>query len=74
MQVRVACDKAAAVVDLALAKARFWATHSDKDLNTRQRKVVNALLDAGPGGFEGSMNTRKYEALTATSRARRLAS
>ena len=68
-QVRVACDKAAAVVDLALAKAQLWAMNSDKDLNARQRKVVNALLDAGPGGFEGGMNTRKYEAMTSTSRA-----
>ena len=58
-QVRAACEKAVGVVDLSLAKARFWATHSDKDLNARQRKVVNALLDAGSGGFEGGMSTRK---------------
>lgn len=68
-QVRVACEKAVSVVDGSLAKARFWATHSDKDLNARQRKAVNALLDAGPGGFQGGMNTRQYEAMTSTSRA-----
>ena len=68
-QVRSACERAASIVDLSLAKARFWSTHSDKDLNTRQRKVLNALLDAGPGGFEGGMNTRKYEAMASTSRA-----
>ncbi len=68
-QVQSACDKAGRVVDLTLAKARFWATHADKDLNARQRKVVNLLLDAGPRGFEGGMNTRKYEALASTSRA-----
>ncbi len=68
-QVRAACEKAMGVVDLSLAKARFWATHSDKDLNARQRKIVNTLLDAGPGGFEGGMSTRKYEASTSTSRA-----
>jgi Fic family protein len=67
-QVGAACEKAVAVVDLSLAKARFWATHSDKDLNARQRKAVNALLDVGPGGYEGGMSTRKYEGLTATSR------
>jgi Fic family protein len=67
-QVRAACDKAAGIVDLSLAKARFWATHADEDLNARQRKAVNALLDAGPGGFEGGMSTRKYEALASTSR------
>ena len=68
-QVHVACEKAVGVVDLPLAKARFWATNADKDLNARQRKAVNALLDAGPGGFEGGMSTRKYEGLTSTSRA-----
>ncbi len=68
-QVHEACDTAASVVDLALAKARFWTTHADKDLNARQRKVLQTLLDAGPGGFEGGMNTRKYEAMTGTSRA-----
>ena len=68
-QVRAACDRAGTVVDLALSKARFWATHSDIDLNARQRKVLKVLLDAGPGGFEEGMNTRKHEALTGTSRA-----
>ena len=69
-----ACDKAGTVVDLALSKATFWATHADMELNARQRKVLKVLLDAGPGGFEGGMNTRKYEALTGTSRATALAS
>ena len=69
VQVRMAGEKAVGVVDLSLAKARFWASHFDKDLNARQRKAVNALLDAGPGGFEGGMSTRKYEAMTSTSRA-----
>lgn len=68
-QVRVACEQASAVIDLSLAKARFWSEHRDKDLSRRQRKVVNTLLDAGPGGFEGGMSTQKYESLAATSRA-----
>jgi Fic family protein len=68
-QLRQACEQASGVIGLALAKARFWSEHHDKDLNTRQRKAVNTLLDAGPGGFEGGMSTRKYESLTSTSRA-----
>ena len=68
-QVRVACNQASAVVDLSLAKARFWSEHRDRDLSARQRKVVNLLLDAGPGGFEGGMSTKKYESLTGASRA-----
>ncbi|MBC7992500.1 MAG: hypothetical protein H7Z15_04565 [Rhizobacter sp.] len=37
--------------------------------NARQRKAVNTLLDAGPGGLEGGLSTRKFESLTSTSRA-----
>jgi Fic family protein len=68
-QVRLACEQASVVIDLSLAKARFWSEHRDKDLSARQRKVVNTLLDAGPGGFAGGMSTKKYENLAATSRA-----
>ena len=68
-QVRVACEQASAVADLSLAKARFWSEHRERDLSARQRKVVNLLLDAGPGGFEGGMSTKKYENLTGASRA-----
>ncbi|HYE35299.1 Fic family protein [Methylocaldum sp.] len=52
-----------------LAKARFWLRHQAIDLNERQRKALNRLLDAGPEGFEGGINTRKYMSLTKTSRA-----
>lgn len=38
-------------------------------MNERQRKVLNRLLDAGPDGFEGGINTRKYVSLTKASRA-----
>ena len=34
----------------------------------RQRKVLNRLLDAGPGQFEGGLNARKYEKLANTSK------
>lgn len=68
-QVRVSCEEASSVMDAALGKALFWMSHRDKVLTTRQRKVVNLLLDAGPHGFEGGMNTRKYESVGSTSRA-----
>ena len=69
LQVRIACEGASGVIDLSLVKARFWNEHRDKNLSARQRKAVNVLLDAGPGGFEGGMSTRKYESLGPTSRA-----
>jgi Fic family protein len=68
-QVRVSCEEASGVVDASLGKARFWLVHRDKALTARQRKVINVLLDAGPGGFEGGMSTRKYESIGGTSRA-----
>ena len=68
-QIRAACEAASAVIDLSLNKAGFWHGQRDQDLNARQRKAINALLDAGPGGFEGGMSTRKYENLTGASRA-----
>ncbi|MBI3088081.1 MAG: Fic family protein [Candidatus Omnitrophica bacterium] len=52
-----------------LAKAAFWQRHSQADLNARQRKVLNRLLDAGKGGFQGGLTTRKYVALAKVSRA-----
>ncbi|WP_374667773.1 Fic family protein [Ramlibacter sp.] len=59
-QVRMAWEAASAVVDTSLEKARFWVAHTGMPLNARQRNAINALLDQGPGGFEGGMSTRKY--------------
>jgi Fic family protein len=55
-------------VNKALARARFWQEHAGAMLNPRQVKVVNRLLEAGPGGFEGGLTTRKYKGMTKTSR------
>jgi Fic family protein len=56
-------------VERVLAKSRFWTRHGGVALSERQRKVLNRMLDAGPGGFEGGITTRKYVGLTSTSRA-----
>lgn len=68
-QVEMACTNAEQLVRLTITKARFWLRFQNCDLNERQRKVMNRLLDAGPNGFEGNMNTRKYMNMTKTSRA-----
>lgn len=52
-----------------LAKGAFWRQHAGSPLSERQRKVINRLLDAGPGGFEGGLTTRKYASLAGVSRA-----
>lgn len=67
-QVEAAALAAEGTIATTLAKARFWVRHQATDINPRQRKVLNRLLDAGPAGFEGGMNTRKYASLTRTSR------
>ena len=52
-----------------LAKARFWRHHDRTQVNERQRKIINRLLDAGKGRFQGGLTTRKYVAMAKTSRA-----
>lgn len=50
-------------------KSAFWKEHAKTILNDRQQKVINKLLDAGEGGFEGGLTTRKYLAMTKVARA-----
>jgi Fic family protein len=52
-----------------MQKARFWKRHAQIALNDRQRKALNRLLDAGPGGFEGGLTNRKYAGMAHVSRA-----
>ena len=46
-----------------LARARFWETHRDTELNTRQHKILGMLLD----DFFGKLHVAKYAAITKTS-------
>ncbi|MFK0690907.1 Fic family protein [Mesorhizobium sp. IMUNJ 23033] len=46
-----------------LQKARFWEALAGQQLNERQRKIVNRLLD----GFEGKLTSSKWAALAKTS-------
>ena len=43
-----------------LAKADFWEEHKDTSLNSRQRLMLNKLLD----GFEGKLKTSKWAKIT----------
>jgi len=52
-----------------MQKARFWKHYAQRELNDRQRKAINSLLEAGPGGFVGGMTNRKYAGMTHISRA-----
>jgi Fic family protein len=57
------------LLSLILQKARFWQIHAQTNLNNRQRKALNRLLDAGPGGFSGGLTNRKYAGMNHVSRA-----
>lgn len=62
-------ESAMTQIDMVLQKARFWQTHAQDGLQSTQVKVLNRLLDAGPEGFEGKLNARKYMAIAGVSKA-----
>jgi Fic family protein len=64
-----ACTKSEMLIDRALEKARYWATHATQPFNERQRKTLQKLLDAGDGGFLGGLTTEKYCKITGASKA-----
>jgi len=47
----------------------FWSRYAQVQLNERQKKVLNRILEAGPGNFTGGLTTRKYVSLVKVSRA-----
>ena len=55
-------------VQKIMNKARLWQNIADLGLNERQRKVINRLVEAGRGGFEGGLTNRKYRGITNTTR------
>ena len=63
-----ACESSSEVIDAVLDKARFWAAHAGLQLNDRQRKVLQRLLDDGDGGFLGGLNADKYTKIAGTSK------
>ena len=52
-----------------MLKARFWKHYTQTTLKERQSKVLNRLVEAGPGGFEGGLTNRKYAGMAHVSRA-----
>lgn len=51
-------------VQKALVRTRFWQHLAGQDLNSRQAKAVDRLLEAGKGGFEGGLSNAKYRRMT----------
>ncbi|MFD3000306.1 Fic family protein [Pontibacter toksunensis] len=61
-------QQAISLVDFILKKSKFFDRFNNP-LNERQIKAVRRMLDAGPEGFEGGMNARKYISITKASKA-----
>ncbi len=68
-QFRSACVSSPAIVRTASEKTRFWSQYSGAQLNERQRKALQRMLDAGRDGFAGGMSAEKYARLTSVSKA-----
>lgn len=64
-----AIERSEKLLAKVLDKAAFWKTHQQAHISDRQKKVINRLLDAGKGAFEGGLTTRKYISITGVSRA-----
>ncbi len=57
-----------AQIHFTILKTRFF-DHLEGQLNPRQEKVIDRMLEAGPSGFEGGMNAKKYMSITKSSKA-----
>ncbi|MEO0471518.1 MAG: Fic family protein [Bacteroidota bacterium] len=55
-------------IHFTIKKAHYF-DHFPNQFNTRQEKALNRMFEAGPDGFDGGMNARKYVAITQTSKA-----
>ncbi|MDD2782345.1 DUF4172 domain-containing protein [Sulfuricurvum sp.] len=47
-------------------KTAFWDKYREFDLNPRQTKVLNKILDMGTENFQGSLSKKKYMTITDT--------
>ena len=54
--------------EFSLQKTKFFDRYQNQ-LNERQLKVIRRMLEAGPEGFEGGMNARKWISITQASKA-----
>ncbi len=57
------------LINRVLIKARFWQEFAETELNARQKKVINRLLDTGKGNFSGNLAAQNYRSLAKTTKA-----
>lgn len=61
-------EKVEELIEFSLQKTKLFDLFH-KELNEREIKALNRMLDEGPGGFEGGMNANKYMSITGASKA-----
>jgi Fic family protein len=67
--VTTSIERSSDIIANVFMRFDFWNQHSQLELNERQKKVINRILEAGPGNFTGGLTTRKYVSLAKVSRA-----
>lgn len=68
-QVEAATHSSESIVNAVLRKTRFWLRHSQSELNERQLKALNRMLDAELGRIADAITNKKYANLTKASPA-----
>jgi Fic family protein len=61
-------ENAEQTIQFTVKKVKFFDQH-DQNLNERQRKEINRILEEGVEGFKGGMNVKKYLSITNSSKA-----
>jgi len=68
-RVTAAVEHSGDIIANVFMRVDFWNKYAQVGLNERKKKVINRILEAGPGNFIGGLTTRKYVSITKTSRA-----
>lgn len=63
-----AVNRSQDTIQKALWVGKFWQKRSNAELNQRQLKVIQRLIEAEPEGFQGGLTNRRYVGMTKTSR------
>lgn len=54
-------------LNFIVIKTKFWDKNKDKNLNARQIKVLNFILDIGIENFKGNLSKKKYMSISSSS-------
>ncbi len=54
-------------LNFIVTKTKFWDKNKDKNLNARQIKVLNFILDIGIENFKGNLSKKKYMSISSSS-------